>query len=594
VPDTLLDTLDEQHFRDTFKGRSVVLTDLPQGRPRRIAELVNESVGWGDATLYTKAEYAALFQALLQEPDSRASADVDASGGTLALITAGGDPSVAGAAVQQYLAVAVRAREFFAEPMYVVDINGWPQDNLKPSEPVTAPESARLRIWRTDPHDTRPLPPEGASGTLFASSTFSLANSGNRTANAPKRSWKINLDPGDDEDRVAGMSRVNLKAMWNDPSQMREALAWSLFAAVGVPAPRHTFAKLGLNGVYKGLFSVIEEVDKRFLRDHFGANDQGNLYKAYCGDIGCATLEHRQDAQGDGGSAYQSKDPEDGTYRLKTNEDGPENTYEDLATLVRTINGVGLSGGAERFDTDSFRASVEERLNVRAFLRWAGVNVLAGSWDNYFATPANYYLYNSGQLDDERGAVADPFFTFIPWDYDNSFGIDYFGTPWQYTDLIDWPSATRAYWAKQGRDGASAIPLVQNLFANHDLLQYFLDHVEFLLDTRFNTRAFSEQMGTDGGEGLWQRISRAAYLEAGTPSGPPFTERQFTNDEVYRAGFEQSELRHGDATILGIYHYVRMRYDRARSRLAELRPTYPAGASGASFPAVEEPLPARR
>jgi hypothetical protein len=99
--------------------------------------------------------------------------------------------------------------------MYVVDISGWPQDNLKPSEPVTAPESARLRIWRTDPHDTRPRPPEGASGTLFASSTFSLANSGNRTANAPKRSWQINLDLGDDEDRVAGMSRVNLKAMWN-------------------------------------------------------------------------------------------------------------------------------------------------------------------------------------------------------------------------------------------------------------------------------------------------------------------------------------------------------------------------------------------
>ena len=46
--------------------------------------------------------------------------------------------------------------------------------------------------------------------------------------------------------------------------------------------------------------------------------------------------------------------------------------------------------------------------------------------------------------------------------------------------------------------------------------------------------------------------------------------------------------------ILGIYHYVRMRYDRARSRLAELRPTYPTGASGASFPTVEEPLPTRR
>jgi hypothetical protein len=110
--------------------------------------------------------------------------------------------------------------------------------------------------------------------------------------------------------------------------------------------------------VYKGLFSVIEEVDKRFLRDHFGANDEGNLYKAYCGDIGCATLEHRRDAQGDGGSAYQSKDPEDGTYRLKTNEDGPENTYEDLATLVRTINGSGC------------RAAPNASTRTRSVPRW--------------------------------------------------------------------------------------------------------------------------------------------------------------------------------------------------------------------------------
>ena len=44
-------------------------------------------------------------------------------------------------------------------------------------------------------------------------------------------------------------------------------------------------------------------------------------------------------------------------------------------------------------------------MNVRAFLRWAGVNVLLGSWDNYFATPANYYLYNSG---DGPNGVHEP------------------------------------------------------------------------------------------------------------------------------------------------------------------------------------------
>ena len=48
-----------------------------------------------------------------------------------------------------------------------------------------------------------------------------------------------------------------------------------------------------------GLFFFVEQVDARFLKDHFGSNDRGNLYKAYCGDVGCATLERRVGADGD-------------------------------------------------------------------------------------------------------------------------------------------------------------------------------------------------------------------------------------------------------------------------------------------------------
>jgi hypothetical protein len=51
---------------------------------------------------------------------------------------------------------------------------------------------------------------------------------------------------------------------------MREALAWRLFGKAGVPAPRHTYAKLAFDATYGGLFPVIEQVDKRFLKDHFG------------------------------------------------------------------------------------------------------------------------------------------------------------------------------------------------------------------------------------------------------------------------------------------------------------------------------------
>jgi hypothetical protein len=271
---------------------------------------------------------------------------------------------------------------------------------------------------------------------------------------APKRSWKADLTPDGEGERLAGMDTVNLKAMYNDPSQLREALAWRLFARAGVPASRHTYAKLALNDTYLGLFSVIEQVDKRYLKDRF---------------------------------------------------------------------------------------------------------------------------------------MASPYFTFIPWDYDTSFGIDFFDTRWQDTDLVDWAASTASYGRRNSGGRLSRIPLVQHLLRNRDFLRYYLDHVEFLLDTELNPDAVAALIGAGGG--LWDRVSRPAYLESDTPHGSPFTGRQFTNHEVYRSNTLQEELRRGEETAQGVVHYVRMRHDSARAQLAALRRDHPAGSGGAAFPATLEPLP---
>jgi hypothetical protein len=580
--------LDKGQFWDDFKNRAVVVADLPPGPSRDLAERVNQAEGRGDASLRTRAEYSALFDLLLRELAA------EPASAPLPLVDDAGRATAAGQAVDDYRRASTGKDEFFDQGMHLVEVTGWPEEHLEPEEPVDAPDGARLAIWPTDPTDPRHIPAPGEDGVLFATITFSLMNSGNRTLRAPKRSWKVEFESRAGDDRLVGMARLNLKAMYNDPSQMREALAWRLFDAAGIPSSRHTYGKLAINGRYRGLFSLIEQVDGRFLKDHFGRNDKGNLYKAYCGDLGCATLEHRVDGGGDdGGRQYRSPaGGDDATYRLKTNEDDPAaNAYDDLAALVRTISGIGLRAGDGRFDTDGFRDAVERILNARAFLRWAGANLLLGSWDNYFATPANYYLYNSGHLEGEDDFVASPYFTFIPWDYDNSLGLDYFDTRWQDTDLVDWPSNTRNY---HRGNSTSRIPLVQNLLRNRELLRYYLDHLEHLLDTWFNPDSVAAEIGADGGGGLWDRVSQAAYLESDTPHGRAFTGRQYSNDEVYRSGCLQHELRHGDTKAEGICHYVRMRYDSARRQLATLRETHPAGASGATFSGMMEALPARR
>ena len=482
---------------------------------------------------------------------------------------------------------AAEKADFFDASMHMIHVTGFPRRQGVLVHPVEAPQGARLDVWRTDPADERHISGPSGEGAVFSARTFSLANSGNRTLRAPKRSWKVSLEPGEGGERLAGMARVNLKSMYNDPSQMREALAWHLFGRAAVPSPRHTYAKLAFDARYLGLFAVIEQVDKRFLKDHFGANHEGNLYKAYCGDVGCATLEHRTGPDGDdSGRQYFTPGSDDLTYRLKTNEDDPEaGTYDDLARFIAVINGVGLPGGAGRFETDAFRQSVDAIMNTYAFLRWASVNLLLGSWDNYFKTPSNYYLYNSGQPGAAGDFMQSPYFTFIPWDYDNCLGIDYFGTQWQYTDILDWAGNTRR---PRRNHGASRIPLVQNLLRNRGYRQYYLDYLEHLLDTEFNPDTISAVIGADSGGGLWARVGQAAYLESGTPYGQPFTGRQFTNDEVYLSGCKQNELRHGNEKVEGIVHYVRMRRDSARQQLQQLRNTTPRATDPAAFTPTPE------
>jgi len=575
-------SLDREAFEKRFKQRALIISRLAAGQARDLAAKVNAAEGRGDGSLHTKAEYSALFgelAALGPSPDQIIVTDEQ------------GAPTPVGTLVDLYAAATIDQAGFFTQSMYVIRITGWPRDKMQPEEPVKAPANAELAVWPTDPADSHQVPAPGGGGALFATSTFSLMNSGNRTLRVPKRSWKIDVQPTDDGDTLLGMRRFNLKAMYNDPSQMREALAWHLFGVVGVPAARHTYAKLAFDDRYYGLFSLIEQVDKRFLRGHFGRNDVGNLYKAYCGDIGCATLEHRVGQGGDDSGREYTGTKRD-TYRLKANDDDPvASTYDDLARFVRVINGIGLPGDDSRFNTDAFRSAVEGIMNVRAFLRWAALNLLIGSWDNYFATPANYYLYNSGFRGAEKDFMDLPYFTFIPWDYDNSFGIDYFGTQWQYTDILDWPSNSAQYWASSGHpDRRSSIPLVQNLLKNGDFRRYYLGCIDHLLGTEFTPDAIDARMRGTGPDTLWDRVSQAAYLESNTPWGPPFTGRQFTNDEVYQAAHEQFELRHGQSKMEGIVHYVIMRSDRARAQLASL------GAAATrpedfSFPSVMEPLP---
>jgi len=177
---------------------------------------------------------------------------------------------------------------------------------------------------------------------------------------------------------------------------------------------------------------------------------------------------------------------------------------------------------------------------------------LLGSWDNYYATPSNYYLYNSGRLGTADDFMHSPYFTFIPWDYDNclvSITSARNGSTNRHSRLAQQHQALLA----EPRDLTD--PAVAEPAAQPRLPAVLPDYLETLLETQFHPDAFGQQIAADSGDGLWGRISQAAYLESATPYGQPFTGRQFTNDEMYLTGCKQNELRHGQEKADGIVHY---------------------------------------
>lgn len=99
-----------------------------------------------------------------------------------------------------------------------------------------------------------------------------------------KYSFKIDFNEYQKGLESRGLTKVNLNNSITDPSLLREALAYQLFREAGVPASRTNWAQVYLTignetvHKYAGLYLVVEQVDKRFLKRNYGSS-KGLLVK---------------------------------------------------------------------------------------------------------------------------------------------------------------------------------------------------------------------------------------------------------------------------------------------------------------------------
>lgn len=246
---------------------------------------------------------------------------------------------------------------------------------------------------------------------------------GNTSRYAKKKSFKVSFNAFEPGKKLKGVEKLNLNGEHNDPSIIRSKLVWDLMNGIGLPAPRANHVRLYINNQYYGLYINVEHIDENFVESRFG-NNNGNLYKC----LYPADLTYRStDA-----NAYKFVQNGYRVYELKTNTE--QDNYSDIAQLIDVVNHTPAS---------ELPAKLEPIFDVNNFLKYLAVEALTGNWDGYSYNQNNFYLYKN---------TITGRFEFIPYDTDNTFGIDWFN--------IDWATRSISSWAS-----SQARPLTKNILA---------------------------------------------------------------------------------------------------------------------------------
>jgi spore coat protein CotH/Ca2+-binding EF-hand superfamily protein len=208
-----------------------------------------------------------------------------------------------------------------------------------------------------------------------------------------KRPFKIDFDRYDEELSWAGLKKLSLNNHSMDPTGVREALSYEVYRAAGVAAPRTAFAEVTLTVPGKhdkavlGLYTLVEPVDKAFLKANFGSS-KGMLLKPE--RVGAF------DHLGNDWAAYESR------YQPKTT--ASKKDQQRFIALTRLIH---------QADEETFNKEIGKQLDVERFLRLLATTVAISAMDSFLITGHNFYIYLDPKTDR---------FVVVPWDLDLGLG----------------------------------------------------------------------------------------------------------------------------------------------------------------------------
>jgi hypothetical protein len=170
-----------------------------------------------------------------------------------------------------------------------------------------------------------------------------------------KPAFKVKFDDVVKERRFLGLRGLTLNNLVEDPTMVREPLAYRVYREAGSPAPRTADAELYVNGKLFGLYLVLESVDDSFLAHHFGAAEGGHVYE---GEYGCDL--HPEDVPGFEVDEGDKQDRKDLAALAQAAANDPKALYRDLVD-EKAVLGY-LAAAAWVGDFDGYRHSHNYRI----------------------------------------------------------------------------------------------------------------------------------------------------------------------------------------------------------------------------------------
>jgi len=273
--------------------------------------------------------------------------------------------------------------------------------------------------------------------TKGGSSLSSVARS-----TSDRYSFKLDINKYVDGQKFFGLKKFTLQNSFNDPSYMREVIAYDLLDEMGVSTPEHAYVNFYVNGELFGFYLMVEAIDGEFLEKHF-ANSNGDLYKP----------------------------------------DGVGSDLQWISDDITSYSDINLQTNEETSDNGAFINFVEKMddgsidvIDVDSLLRYMSVSVSLSNLDSYHGSLAhNYYIYEQ-----------DGIFGLLPWDFNEAFGSFSMGC-----DAVD----VRELYIDEPIIGPLADrPMVANVFASQENLAIYHDYIWQLIEGSLSSAEFSTRI----------------------------------------------------------------------------------------------------